>query len=291
MSSVEALAKIDQQLVYGLVLGITLWSYDWVLTIKQEIQYVWSTKWTPGKVLFLGVRYGGFVTIVVYLWTVDGPYQTPTSCKYTLYFAMTGQVGVIGSASIILALRTWAIWNRTPLSAALLLLGWVGFLASSLFWAVKAFQTINIDHLGLGLPGCSADNTTASSADAQWIYVTLASYEGLIVLMTIARGLPLRYKLPKLTETLYRDAFLASTCLLTLAICNLALAPSDNPMYYLTYLISLACSSVLPARIVLNLREATMDLDGWDMTTAKPTEHISFDQIELGVAHEQNDEF
>jgi len=290
MDSVATIAQGDQHLVYGLVLGMTLWSYDWLLTIQQEVQHVWTTKWSPGKVLFLGVRYVGLVTIVVYLWTMAGPYETATSCKYTLYFSMTGQSCVIGSASIILALRTWAIWDRTRLCGAILLVGYTAFLSSSLYWAVKAFQTINIDHLGLGLVGCSSDNSPTSAVAAQNIYITLAGYEGLIVLMTIARGVPIAYKLPKLTKTLYRDAFLASTCLLTLAICNLVLSPSGNPMFYTTYGISLACASVVPARIILNLREATLDIDEWDMTIPKHTPHISFDQIELGVAHEQDDE-
>jgi len=281
MPTYLGIIQIYTQSTYGLSLGMTLWTYDWLLTIEQEIQYIWSSKWTPGKVLFLTVRYGGLLTIVIYLYDV-----TEQTCQVTLYWALCSQVCVVGAASTILALRTWAIWNRSRVVAVILLVAWLVQAGSSLRWLVMAIEDVTFANLGLGLRGCNATNTQSSSAAALRIYITLGSYEGLIFLMTVLRGTPYLYKGPKLAVTLYRDAFMASTCLLTLAICNSILSNSGLPSYYLTYFISLACSSVLPARIILNIRAATLELDAWDVTTAKPTVNsaVSSDLSEHGRA-------
>jgi len=296
MDSLEQIALIDLNSTYGLVVGMTLWGFDWLLTLHQEMDYVWYSKWTPGKVLYVSVRYNGFMTLVFYLYVVAGAYVTPLSCKVTLYIALILQVCVIGAASVILALRTWAIWNRTKAIAAILGIAWLSFVAASLTFSVMAIQNLTPSNLGLGLRGCSGTNTPASSEAAQRIYITLGSYEGLIFLMTCARGVPMRNTLPKLTRTLYRDAFVASICLLTLAIVNAVLARSNQPVYYLTYFISLALSSVLPARIILNIREATRDLDDWDMTSTMKTpmhtgfgRSTGFDRSEPGEADDEQD--
>ncbi|EJT96786.1 hypothetical protein DACRYDRAFT_19092 [Dacryopinax primogenitus] len=270
MPSYEQVVQIDQQSTYGLAIGMTLWAYDWMLTLQQETQYVWYSKWTPGKILFLAVRYGGFSTLIVYLYVVAGADVTQSRCTFALYWALCNQVVAIGAASVILALRTYAVWNRNRIAAGVILAAWLAMVGCALRFLVMAIQGVTVDNLDLGLRGCSATNTSTSSTAALRMYITLGAYEGLIFAMTVARGVPLAHKLPKLTVTLYRDG---------LAVGNAVLTSEDYPTYYLTYFISLACSSVLPARIVLNIREATIDLDEWDVTTAKPVTvqaHVPF---------------
>jgi len=102
----------------------TVLLYDWLLILDREVEYIWRASWNYTKALYLFTRYTPFVSIALLLrnqFTVD---PTPDSCRRTLQ--ATCWISIIGMdfTEIILAIRTYAVWNkdrRVGIGLALLL--------------------------------------------------------------------------------------------------------------------------------------------------------------------------
>lgn len=50
---------------YFVVASSVAMSYDWALTLGQEIELIWMQRWSHMTILYLGVRYGGILTFVI----------------------------------------------------------------------------------------------------------------------------------------------------------------------------------------------------------------------------------
>jgi len=109
----------------------------------------------------------------------------------------------------------------------------------------------------------------ASANAVMKLCFSLVAYESLIFLMTVIRGLRYLYTTAPLILILYRDAFLASISFLGLTIADASLSSENTDPFYLPYMISVACYVIAPCRIILNLREATTYVDGWDLATTQ----------------------
>ncbi|KZT57300.1 hypothetical protein CALCODRAFT_517522 [Calocera cornea HHB12733] len=88
--------------------SVTLVCFDYLVTLPQEIALIWLTKWTPGKALFIVVRYVGLLAATTYAYgfgiinAVLASMQSPQSnCSYILYAAFMS----IAPCRIILNLR------------------------------------------------------------------------------------------------------------------------------------------------------------------------------------------
>ncbi|KAF9456970.1 hypothetical protein BDZ94DRAFT_1314628 [Collybia nuda] len=138
---VEILAALHSlQLLHYLVLSsFVVLVYDHILTIKDEVQYVWKHRWTPFSILFLVNRYFALPTITAYLWLTLGFGQdggenlavvTFGGSKRTheILTALSPVVMLIAEA--ILALRVHAIYRTSKPILGLVLLVWVTHLVA-----------------------------------------------------------------------------------------------------------------------------------------------------------------
>lgn len=48
------------------------------------------------------------------------------------------------------------------------------------------------------------------------------------------------------------------------------LASNNSPYYYSLYNLERILCAILPARVILNIRESVLNLDSWDVTTDSP---------------------
>ncbi|OAX35733.1 hypothetical protein K503DRAFT_773171, partial [Rhizopogon vinicolor AM-OR11-026] len=51
--------NVERILSYSIAASIALVVYDWVLTLGQEVEFVWMQRWSFMTVLYLSVRYIG----------------------------------------------------------------------------------------------------------------------------------------------------------------------------------------------------------------------------------------
>ncbi|KAF8726106.1 hypothetical protein AX14_008059 [Amanita brunnescens Koide BX004] len=85
--------------------------YDYLLTLDLEVAYVWGSKWSFVKVLYLLVRYMPFVSMSV-VFMLDVPGSSVEDCVSIMRVYATMLVFDAGLGEIILTLRTWAICGR-----------------------------------------------------------------------------------------------------------------------------------------------------------------------------------
>ncbi|KAJ3481664.1 hypothetical protein NLI96_g7505 [Meripilus lineatus] len=125
----------------------TLPIWDYLLTIHLEVDYMWPAKWTIVKVLFMSTRYLPLVDLPLALFLDTHPLISVETC-HTL-FSVRGWSILTGISTaenspprVILALRTWAIWERGKRIGYVLVAASIGCLIPSL-----VFEKIFLDSL------------------------------------------------------------------------------------------------------------------------------------------------
>ncbi|ESK97700.1 hypothetical protein Moror_17407 [Moniliophthora roreri MCA 2997] len=88
-------------------------AYDYIITLPDEIELVWSARWNLTKVLYLLQRYMPFVdTVALVLHNDFTPGLGYQQCRNT--YDISGWMFVIGIAlsEVLLTLRLWAVWHK-----------------------------------------------------------------------------------------------------------------------------------------------------------------------------------
>ncbi|KAG9313230.1 hypothetical protein JVU11DRAFT_6690 [Chiua virens] len=116
---------MDQVLLRQLfsVAGETLLVYNYLLTFRMEMDYVWSARWTVVKALFLFNRYMNLIGQTMFtLQQLDVWHASSFKfCGHFLWFM--GIFGFISGESIriLVLLRAWAVWGcKRPVTVALI---------------------------------------------------------------------------------------------------------------------------------------------------------------------------
>ncbi|KZP01202.1 hypothetical protein CALVIDRAFT_559836 [Calocera viscosa TUFC12733] len=269
----QVLAQVLQAADYGICMAGTLTAYDYILTFKQERDLIWKAKWTPVKALFLFIRYSIILDMIGFFYIDFGRQVSDRSCTVVTTTVLANIGMVYLCAALVIALRTWAIWECDRICGAIIAVAWSAIVVLTVYFTVYCIQ--GVSGFGIsdfaGFAGCGEKNTPESLSAVLKSYIALATYEGLIFLVTVIRGIRYLYRPSSLMFVLYRDAFLASTCLLTLTIVVAVLSTMNSDFFDIPFLLSLAVYSIAPCRIILNLRDSTSSLDRWDLSTTSQT--------------------
>jgi len=240
--------------------------YDYFETIGKEIRYVWKREWSFGKALFLAIRYLPFIDLSFYVYLELTTVQSGLSCSLALYWFIPSIFLAFLLADAVVALRTWAIWERNKVLCVVLIVAWIVVLVVTSIDQAQGFTSNTYAPPFPGIAGCVWISTYPQ--ELQRSYITYAGYQTLVFIATIVRGIDhWRASPAKLLTILYKDAFLASFFLFSLAIVNIVLLQTSPILSYGLSAVYRAMSAILPARIILNLREAALNLNGWDVTT------------------------
>jgi len=250
-----------------LVAGTTLLAYDYLLTFQKERKYIWDAPWTPGKVLFLVARYMPFIDIPVLLTSLSP--RSSLSCTFAAYW-QTITIGIACDlANIVYGLRTWALWRRSRILGGLIILCGVGLSIGAILVLLPQSQAAPSSYTGriLEYYGCF---DPPSSGNGVWkAYLLTGCFQLVLFLATFTRGVQhWRGRPEKLTSVLYRDAFLAFGTQVGADIVNIILLSTMGDTNYSINVTYRALLSILPARIILNIREAVTEdnLNSWDVT-------------------------
>lgn len=253
--------------------GLCLVAYDYLLTFDSERLYIWGTALTPGNILFLAIRYLPFIDLSLIIYDQSNPGASEGICTAVIWWYQFSCILALALADGVIGLRTWAIWGRSKICATLVAVVWMGAMGSSLYFQVTALREDSYypTPAGFDLPGCifyTSDTSTLTN-----MYTIYAVYQTFIFIATLVRGVGhLRYNPAKVMSIIYRDAFISSAVLFVIAILNIVmLKVSPDWSYGLTSLYR-AMYAILPERIILNLREASMatNINGSDITIEPP---------------------
>uniref|UniRef100_A0A0W0F7N5 DUF6533 domain-containing protein n=1 Tax=Moniliophthora roreri TaxID=221103 RepID=A0A0W0F7N5_MONRR len=109
----ETSARRFQAATYSDTAVAALVAYDYIITLPDEIELVWSARWNLTKVLYLLQRYMPFVdTVALVLHNDFTPGLGYQQCRNT--YDISGWMFVIGIAlsEVLLTLRLWAVWHK-----------------------------------------------------------------------------------------------------------------------------------------------------------------------------------
>jgi len=255
----------------GVVASLALLVYDYLLTLPQESVYIWGHPWTPGKVLFCLVRYLGFidVPVLIYALFTDGSSETAHCIVPWVWSAWSWVVSYV-AADLVIGFRTWAIWHRSRTCGVVIATAFLSAVISTFCFKTLFAKTIVDGSQTIAFPSCRIMEPVLGRQPILAAYTICASYEFFIFVATAVQGCRyyLHGKRNILTTVLYRDAFLASFCLLAWGIGSAVFAADNvDELFLVVSNMHRVFSSILPARIILNIRQATVALDDWDMTT------------------------
>ncbi|KAH6913678.1 hypothetical protein BKA70DRAFT_1526215 [Coprinopsis sp. MPI-PUGE-AT-0042] len=93
--------------------------YDYLLTLQDEIHYVWRARWRLSTLFYIFCRYALLANLVYYLSIAKGPEVLECVRQYFIKFypAIFGHIGII-----FWGLRTYAVCNKNKYMLALLFL-------------------------------------------------------------------------------------------------------------------------------------------------------------------------
>jgi len=242
-------------LQYVHVSAIALLLYEYLLTIELEVNLIWYSSWSYIKVLFLLTRYLPIFEIFVVIYDQLIPDVSEHVCAATYPLSTWLVSCTVNFTQVILAIRTWVVWNkdaRVGIGLAVLLLGNLALQFVLLDKTNRSFQYFAGPYSGFR--GCFLAGATKDL----WVnWFVLVIVEGVIfALMAISAFRKYRScGNTTLLWVIHRDSILFSAYVLCMAIANLidtTVLPLDlatvlNPMAYAIY-------PILAVRIVFNIK-------------------------------------
>jgi len=244
----EPLTILDTQLVQSTLVACgTLLVYDFMCTLDQEVAHIWTSPWTVGTVLFFLNRYLPFIDTFLSL-KLKLSVNTPDRCQKEFTVVTWLIVAGIIISEVILALRTYAIWQRKRLVLIILCL-------SSAITFIPAIVVTHIELKSLiyvpsEFPGCRL--STASSIIIV-AYILLALSETIMAVLTgIEAYRHLRHSQSRWVLQLYQEGLLFYIYLLCISLANI-LVPILAPRIFANWLATpqRVMHSVLCNRVLL----------------------------------------
>ncbi|EJD38833.1 hypothetical protein AURDEDRAFT_116344 [Auricularia subglabra TFB-10046 SS5] len=247
----HAVAERGQIVHYLHVASACAFAYDHFTTLADEIELIWRAPWGIGKALFLASRYLAWPEFIILLYM--DLLHIPESQCYGGFVYLTWSILVgIFVAQTVLILRTWAIWggHRIVMQALASLLLTITIV--NMWVVVRCTRHTHLSELPR-MAGCVVVSSSKSIASA---WVAISSFELLIVLMTVFKGIEhFRLGSSTLIASLYRDGIMYYIFLLSVSLANMIFVTSA-PDEYIVLLAELqrAFHAILSCRIILNLR-------------------------------------
>lgn len=172
--------------------SVFLLLYDHVLTLSDEIDFVWKRRVTPVTCLFLLNRYYAPLVYIILVVAQFTPLLTPEMCKQFVLFEPFG-VGIVllSITEVILTLRVSALYGQSRVVMSYLLLILCGQLAVGI-WTLSRPGSGPLPLLAVkvvAFTGCfyvSAPNLTKISTGCLWIEI---AFDISVFGLTLARTL------------------------------------------------------------------------------------------------------
>ncbi|KAG1726146.1 hypothetical protein EDB19DRAFT_1833546 [Suillus lakei] len=139
--------------------GHTLLVYDYLLTLKDEVCYIWNRPWTIVKVMFLINRYGNLVGQTVIRLEEAGllSHGSQVFCHRFAFFTSCFMILSTESIHILVLMRAWAIWGTQKRVANILIWCYVLYvlvLTGTATYSVTTnhtqFSQLDVTHICVG---------------------------------------------------------------------------------------------------------------------------------------------
>jgi len=106
---------------YAILGLLTLNIYDHIMTLPQEIKYIWNRKFTAVSFLFFMNRYYALCVFIIGLIADSAPnFNFATCTRFALFQPLAGGIPLTIMPDIVIGLRVYALYGRSKFIAILL---------------------------------------------------------------------------------------------------------------------------------------------------------------------------
>ncbi|KIY68933.1 hypothetical protein CYLTODRAFT_421165 [Cylindrobasidium torrendii FP15055 ss-10] len=251
--------------LHACLVGLTWIVHDYLITLEDEIRYVWPQKRSFSKIIFLWIRYYS-IALLIFDVTQIHVFSIPGITSDNLCVAMDSIIRVVGAISlwsveIVLQLRIYALYNTSRTVAAINGILFLGSIAG-FFWVLvfnaQRRHAVIADAIHLPLPGCPSLHS-----GIEWVqWVPATAFEGVLFMFALAKTSMStahrvrRKKKVSLLELLIRDNVLYFLGISILLVFNNLMVVGITKIPWFSYSPFHAAIGVLTTRMMLNLRKA-----------------------------------
>ncbi|KZP20978.1 hypothetical protein FIBSPDRAFT_954158 [Athelia psychrophila] len=280
----------------------TIIVFDHLVTLDQEIELVWRSSWTTGKLLFLLNRYYPLCTVVYNQYVLFNVHLTDqvhlaravltrNRCVTWLSWQGWSSLASVIVAETILQLRLYALYSLNRKVLLVMASFFIVSTASAATILGLVFSKIKTNAMSLGGLEFCVPSQVPSYFYAYWIPILV--FESLLCGMSIARGFQTfrqRYSVfqsgKHLITILLRDsviyflviffAYLVNCLIWTTGVVGLIEIPVG---------FSVAMSCVMGSRLVLNVRHVKRQMELGLSDNGRDVLHIPFYSHQAAVAN------
>jgi len=232
---------------------LTIAIYDHLLTLAEEVQFLRESPWSLTKVIFLMNRYFLLVLFAVTSLELYLPLPSDSLCLKALYFSIYGTIFIQGIASLSIAQRVYAFWDRSPRILLLLCLLWPAAVCSSIIVTILLFKDVTVtEKPGPFPPGC-----ITMHKDFWASLIPAIAFDVAVVMLTVwrARALGMGTQTPIISHLLHTGL----GYFLVMILANVVVAASFFSPMVLTVIIvpgnlTAVVSSMMCSRLLLYIR-------------------------------------
>ncbi|KAI0060166.1 hypothetical protein BV25DRAFT_989238 [Artomyces pyxidatus] len=262
--------------------------YDWFLTSGDELKFMWRLdKRTFARVLFLCARYPALVGSILDL--------LPTTVTLGNVLTCLRLVNIV-AAEIILATRTWAMWDRARVILVILVGTFIACIVPGIIVIERDIATtIWGPPVAPGLTNFMQCRILVSAVKSFWIvpYLVIILFESVVLSLTTYKVLQYYRQVPAeyrthLWDILWLDGIIYFVFMLLLGIVNigLVLQVSAPQLRSGGTQLQMVFHSIISTRIVLHISSTMAD----DISKSGcSVSNYRLSTIEIGFQHEQDE--
>jgi len=250
--------------------------FDHLVTFGLEVDLIWKSSWSFGKILFIINRYYTLASVIFNNYALLSTHLTDSFCH--LYFQWQGWTGLIACmiAETILQMRLYALYSLNKKILALMVTAFtvassisaviMGKVLASMTVTSRPFAILGIEPFR-DLAFCFPSNISSKFFT---FWIPMLAYECLLCVLALIRGFQtfrsdgtLFRSGRRLVAILIRDSVLYFIIIMsTYLTCLLIWLTARQSLLEIPIGFSVAMSCVLANRIILNVRDANRSAVG-----------------------------
>jgi len=240
--------------------------FDHIITLDEEVELIWKSSWSMGKVLFVINRYYTLISVIVNNYALFSPTLTDSFCLR--FFQWQGWTGLIACmiAEVILQMRLYALYFLNKRVLALMVTMFLMSSASSA--AIMGTVLSGISALAHPLPGTTFCYPVNVPGYFFAFWIPIIGFESLLCGLALYRGFEtfrasgtLFQSGRHLVAILIRDSVLYFLVMFATYFTNMLVWISGTPnLLEIPIAFSVALSCCLGNRMILNVREVNRDI-------------------------------